>query len=158
MPEQRIRYAPFKDKICTPAEAAAHITDGCNLFVSGFTAGYPKLIPAELVKRAEAGEEFKVNIFAGASTGDAVDGVLARAGLVGWRRPYMSDRSMRAAINRGEIRFKDDHLSRLSALTRAGKLGTVDVAVVEVAAVTRRGNLIPTLSVGNTPTYVQQGR
>ncbi|MCF8033957.1 MAG: acetyl-CoA hydrolase [Desulfarculaceae bacterium] len=155
MPEQRIRYAPLRDKICTPAEAAAHITDGNNLFVSGFTAGYPKLIPAELVKRAEAGEKLKVNIFAGASTGDAVDGVLARAGLVGWRRPYMSDRFMRAAINHNEIMFKDDHLSGLSAAVRAGRWGPVDVAVVEVAAVTSRGNLIPTLSVGNTPAYLK---
>ncbi|MEW5911282.1 MAG: succinate CoA transferase [Thermodesulfobacteriota bacterium] len=154
MPEQRIRYAPLRDKITTPAEAAQHITDGCNVFISGFTAGYPKLIPAELVKRAEAGERLKINLFAGASTGDAVDGVLARAGLVNWRRPYMSDRSMREAINRGEILFKDDHLSGLSAAVRAGEWGPVQVAVVEAAAVTEQGHLIPTLSVGNTPSYL----
>ncbi|NCC05445.1 MAG: hypothetical protein EOM37_15725 [Proteobacteria bacterium] len=31
--------------------------------------GYPKLIPRELVRRAETGEQFKVNLFAGASIG-----------------------------------------------------------------------------------------
>lgn len=156
MPKERIRFAPLLDKVTDAATAAAHISDGDNIFISGFTAGYPKLIPRELVRRSEAGEINKINLYAGASTGDEVDGLLARAGLIKWRRPYMSDRSMRGLINQEKILFKDDHLSRLPALVRAGAWGRVDVAVVEVAAVTEQGHLIPTLSVGNTPTYVQQ--
>jgi succinyl-CoA:acetate CoA-transferase len=152
---ERVRYAPLRERITDPATASLHITDGTNLFISGFTAGYPKLIPRELVKRAGAGERFKINLFAGASTGEAVDGILAEADLVAWRRPYMSDRRMRAKINRNEIRFKDDHLSRLSAQVRAGNWGNVDVAVVEAVSITGKGDLIPTLSVGNTPTYVK---
>ncbi len=152
----RVRYKPLQDKITDPTTAASHIQDGTNLFISGFTAGYPKLIPQELVRRAETGEQFKINLFAGASTGDMVDGALARAGLVAWRRPYMSDKFMRGKINQGEIRFKDDHLSQLSAKVRAGEWGNCDVAVVEAAAITEQGNLIPTMSVGNTPTYVQE--
>jgi succinate CoA transferase len=152
----RIRYAPLRDKVMESAQAASHIQNGANLFISGFTAGYPKLIPRELVKRAEAGEDLKVNIFAGASTGDQVDGIMARAGIVNWRRPYMSDRTMRDMINREEIFFKDDHLSQLTPLVRSGEWGTVDVAVVEVLAITEKGHLIPTMSVGNTPTYVRE--
>ena len=152
----RIRYQPLLDKITDPATAAAHIQDGTNLFISGFTAGYPKLIPQQLVKRSENGETFKINLFAGASTGDMVDGILARADLVSWRRPYMSDKFMRQKINQGEIAFKDDHLSQLSAKVRAGEWGRCDVAVVEAAGITEKGHLIPTMSVGNTPTYVQQ--
>jgi acyl-CoA hydrolase len=78
--KDRIRYAPLRDKVTDPATAARHIQDGTNLFISGFTAGYPKLIPRELVRRATAGETFKINLFAGASTGDSVDGILAEAG------------------------------------------------------------------------------
>ncbi|MCB2187181.1 MAG: succinate CoA transferase [Deltaproteobacteria bacterium] len=154
----RIRYAPLRDKVTDASTAASHITDGTNLFVSGFTAGYPKLIPRELAKRAEAGERFKVNVYAGASTGEQVDGVMAAAGLVNWRRPYMSDRTMRGLINREEILFKDDHLSALPALVRSGDWGSVDVAVVEVLGVTEKGYLIPTMSVGNTPTYVREAQ
>ncbi len=153
---ERVRFAPLRNKITDAVTAAGHIQNGTNLFISGFTAGYPKLIPLELVKRARAGEKFKINLFAGASTGDAVDGVLAEAGVVAWRRPYMSDRIMREKINRGDINFKDDHLSRLSAMVRSGGWGNVDVAVVEALAITERGHLIPTLSVGNTPTYVKK--
>jgi acetyl-CoA hydrolase/succinyl-CoA:acetate CoA-transferase len=154
----RIRFAPLRERVTDPQRAAACIGEGTNLFISGFTAGYPKLIPQELVRRAEAGERFQVNLFAGASTGESVDGILARAGLVRWRRPYMSDRSMRERINRGEILFKDDHLSRLAAQVRAGNWGEPDVAVVEALAITEKGHLVPTLSVGNTATYVRAAR
>jgi succinate CoA transferase len=156
MLRNRIKYAPLLERITDAQTASQHVQDGTNLFISGFTAGYPKMIPKALVDRAMAGEEFKVNLYAGASTGDGVDGLMARAGLVNWRRPYMSDKTMRALINDEKIFFKDDHLSRLSALVRAGEWGTVDVAVVEAVAITAKGHMIPTMSVGNTPTYVRE--
>ncbi len=156
MLRERIRYAPLRDRITSPAEAAAHVTDGTNLFISGFTAGYPKLIPRELARRAKTGEKFKINLYAGASTGEQVDGVLAEAGVIAWRRPYMSNPAMRKLINQGEINFKDDHLSRLAASVRAGDWGPAHVAVVEALAITEKGHFIPTMSVGNTPTYVRE--
>lgn len=156
MLEERIRFKRLLDKVTDPDAACRHIQDGTNVFISGFTAGYPKLIPQALVRRAKNGERFKINLFAGASTGDAVDGILAEADLVAWRRPYMSNRSMREKINRGQIHFKDDHLSRLSAQVRDGGWGEAHVAVVEAVAITEKGQLIPTMSVGNTPTYVQE--
>jgi acetyl-CoA hydrolase/succinyl-CoA:acetate CoA-transferase len=143
-------------KVTDPDTACLHIKNGSNVFISGFTAGYPKLIPQALVRRAEAGEKLKINLFAGASTGDQVDGVLSRAGLIGWRRPYMSDRAMREMINNEQILFKDDHLSRLSAQVRDGTWGKAHVAIVEATAITEKGHLIPTMSVGNTPTYVRE--
>ena len=114
------------------------------------------MVPLELARRAESGEHLKVNLFAGASTGDEVDGILAEAGVIGWRRPYMSSRSMRQKINENKILFKDDHLSRLSEQVRAGNWGRADLAVVEAAAITEKGHIIPTMSVGNTPTYVHK--
>lgn len=154
--KDRIRYASLRDKVTDPATAARHIQDGTNVFISGFTAGYPKLIPRELVRRAGTGETFKINLFAGASTGSEVDGILAEAGVVAWRRPYMSDRTMRRQINADAIKFKDDHLSCLAGQVRAGNWGAADVAVVEAVAVTEKGHLVPTMSVGNTPTYVRE--
>jgi hypothetical protein len=35
------------------------VTLGINLFTSGFTTSYPKLIPQQLVKHSLAGERFK---------------------------------------------------------------------------------------------------
>lgn len=152
----RIRFKPLMDRVSDPDTACRHIQDGTNVFISGFTAGYPKMIPQALVRRAEKEGPFKINLFAGASTGDIVDGLLAKAGLVAWRRPYMSNRCMRTMINADQIKFKDDHLSRLSAQVRDGGWGKAHVAVVEAMAITEKGHLIPTMSVGNTPTYVRE--
>ncbi len=154
--DERIRYNLLKSKITDAKTAAKHIKDGTNLYISGFTAGYPKLIPLELARRARAGEKFKVNLAAGASTGDKVDTLLAEAGVVRWRRPYMSSPSMRKLINANEIYFKDDHLSRLSEQVRAGNWGKADVVVVEAIAITGKGNVIPSMSVGNTPTFLRK--
>lgn len=57
----------------TAAEAAAMIKNGENLALSGFTpAGAPKAVTKELanlaIKEHEAGREFKVGLFTGAST------------------------------------------------------------------------------------------
>ncbi|KPJ78572.1 MAG: acetyl-CoA hydrolase [Deltaproteobacteria bacterium SG8_13] len=153
--EERIRCKPLRAKITDPTTAAGFIQNGTNLFISGFTAGYPKLIPQELVRRADGGERFKINLFAGASTAASVDGSLAAAGLIQWRRPYMSDRTMRRMINAEQILYKDDHLSALSQQVRAGNWGPVDVTVVEAVAISEKGQLVPTMSVGNTPTYVK---
>ena len=151
----RIRYAPLLDKITSAEEAASFIKNGDNIFISGFTAGYPKLIPRELARRAAAGEKLTINLYAGASTAEQVDGVLARAGVVGWRRPYMSDRDMRNLINQARINFKDDHLSQLAISVRSKQWGNIDVAVVEATAITEDGHVVPTMSVGNTPTFVK---
>lgn len=156
MIEERIRYAPLRGKVTDAESAGSHIKDGMNLFISGFTAGYPKVIPRELARRAGAGETLRLNLYAGASTADTVDGILAQAGVVAWRRPYMSNRDMRTQINRNEIFYKDDHLSGLAAQVRSGNWGPAHVAVVEALAITEKGHLIPTMSVGNTPTFLRK--
>ena len=68
----------------TAAEAAALIKNGENIALSGFTpSGAAKAVTKELAVIAEAkhqaGEEFQVGIFTGASTGQSTDGDLANA-------------------------------------------------------------------------------
>ena len=76
----------------TAAEAAALIKHNENLALSGFTpAGVAKAVTKELakiaVKEHEAGREFKVGIFTGASTGQSTDGDLAAAQAIKYRTP-----------------------------------------------------------------------
>ena len=106
-------------KFVTAEEAASYINNGDVVGFSGFTAaGSPKVVPTALAKRAEEfhrqGKEFKIGMFTGASTGDSLDGALARAKAVSYRTPYQSNKDMRNALNSGEIDYYDLHLSALA--------------------------------------------
>lgn len=144
-------------KFVTAEEAATLIKDNDNVGFSGFTAaGCPKVVPAALAKRAEEehakGNPFKIGVFTGASTGDAIDGNLTRAHAIKFRTPYQSNKDLRNAINSGEVKYFDMHLSQLAQEIRYGFLGNVDVAVIEACDVSETGEIVPTCGVGITPT------
>ena len=130
------------------SEAAAFIHHGDQIGVSGFTgSGYPKEVPLELARRiTEAharGEEFRISLFTGASTGPELDGVLAKTGGVQMRLPYQSDPELRRRINAGETEYIDLHLSEVAQLVDYGFLGKLDVAVIEVTSILGDGRLVP---------------
>ena len=142
----------------TPEEAAALIPHNSTIGFSGFTpAGAAKAVPKALAAKAraehDAGRSFQVAVVTGASTGDSLDGELARAEAISWRTPYQSNKSLRAAINSGKARFFDMHLSSLPQQVRYGFLGKFDFAIVEACDVTQDGRIIPTTSVGASPTF-----
>lgn len=147
-------------KFISAQEAASMVKNNHNVGFSGFThAGCPKVVPVEIAKIAEEehakGNPFKIGVFTGASTGDAIDGALARANAVKFRTPYQTNKDMRNAINNTEhepVTYFDMHLSQLAQEIRYGFLGGVDVAVVEACDVTENGEIVPTTGVGITPT------
>ncbi len=157
----RIRNATFRSKIMSADEAAALITSGENVGMSGFTgAGYPKAVPSALARRIEAanaaGQSFRIGVWTGASTAPELDGALAKVDGVEMRLPYQSDPTCRQRINAGEMEYMDIHLSHVAQTVWFGFLGKLDVAVVEVAGITEDGRLIPSSSVGNNKTWIEQ--
>ncbi len=142
----------------TAEEAASFVKDGMTLGFSGFTpAGACKAIPKAIGRRArdehDAGRSFKIGVITGASTGDSLDGELARSNAISWRTPYQSDKYLRQSINRGETRFFDMHLSQLPQTVRYGFLGDIDIAVVEASDLLPDGRIVLTTSVGASPTF-----
>jgi succinate CoA transferases len=141
----------------TAEEAASYVSHNDSVGFSGFTAaGCPKVIPPAIAKRAEEehakGNPFQIGMFTGASTGDSVDGVLARAKAVKFRSPYQSNKDLRALMNSGGTHYFDMHLSEIAQNLRYGFLGKVNVAVVEAADVTKDGEIVLTDAVGISPT------
>ena len=124
-------------KRITAVEAASLIKNGENIALSGFTpSGVAKATTKELAKIAlkehEAGREFKVGIFTGASTGQSTDGDLANAQAIKYRAPYTTNADFRKHVNMGEIPYNDIHLSQMAQELRYGFLGQVDWAILEV--------------------------
>jgi succinyl-CoA:acetate CoA-transferase len=151
------------EKIMSAEEAAALIQSGDQVGMSGFTgSGYPKVVPIALARRiAEAqihGKKFQVTVFTGASTGPELDGALAMAGGINLRLPYQSDPETRKRINAGEMEYMDIHLSHVAQFMEYGFLGKLDVALIEVAAVLEDGRLLPSSSIGNNKTWIDQAK
>jgi succinate CoA transferase len=138
-------------------EAASFVNNGYNVGFSGFTpAGSPKVvtkaIAAKAISEHNAGREFKIGMITGASTGDSLDGELARADAVKFRVPYQGNSDMRNNLNTGKTAYVDMHLSCLPQELRYGFLGKINVAILEVCDVTEKGELVLTSGVGISPT------
>ncbi|GAB3366241.1 acetyl-CoA hydrolase/transferase family protein [Lysobacter rhizosphaerae] len=157
----RIQDPRLRAKRMDADAAAALIGHGMNVAMSGFTgAGYPKAVPGALASRVHAahdrGEEFRIKVLTGASTAPELDGALARAEGIELRLPYQSDPVLRDRINAGELEYIDLHLSHVAQYTWFGYFGPIDVAVVEVTAIDEDGHLVPSSSVGNNKTWLEQ--
>ncbi|KQX38171.1 acetyl-CoA hydrolase [Devosia sp. Root436] len=149
----RIRLFPLMERIVTADQAAALIKDGMMVGMSGFTrAGDAKAVPLAMARRAQK-EPFQITLVTGASLGKDVDRVLTEAKILKKRMPFQSDPTLRAAINRGEVMFVDQHLSETVEHLRSGQLGPMDYAIIEATAITEEGGIVPTTSVGNSTSF-----
>ena len=158
MHTDRIRHPGLRAKITSAEQAALLVQDGMTVGMSGFTrAGDCKSVPAALAERAGR-EPLAITLITGASLGHDTDKVLAQANALARRMPFQVDTTLRRKINQGEIAFIDQHLSETAEQLRAGHIGPVDVAIIEAAAITETGAIVPTMSVGNSASFAQQAR
>ncbi|UJW85020.1 acetyl-CoA hydrolase/transferase family protein [Devosia sp. SL43] len=153
MLDQRIRLFPLMERIMSADQAAGLIKDGMTIGMSGFTrAGDAKALPLAMARRART-DPFKITLVTGASLGKDVDRVLTEAHILERRMPFQSDPTLRAAINRGEVMFIDQHLSETVEHLRSGEMGKMDYAIIEATAITEDGGIVPTTSVGNSASF-----
>ncbi|MEE1652504.1 MULTISPECIES: acetyl-CoA hydrolase/transferase family protein [Brachymonas] len=157
----RVMHQAFRDKIMSAEEAARFIKHGDNVGMSGFTgSGQPKVVPYALAAQIEAaqarGEPFRIGVWTGASTAPELDGALAKANGIEMRLPYQSDPICRQKINEGTMQYADIHLSHVAQYVWFGFYGGLNVALVEVAAVLEDGSLVPSTSIGNNKTWLDQ--
>lgn len=137
------------------AEAAELIQDGMTVGMSGFTlAGEAKEVPIALAERA-AEQPLSITLMTSASLGNDIDAHLTDAGVIARRLPFQVDATLREATNDGRVMFIDEHLSEIVERLRHGDLGRMDVAVIEACAINEDGSIVPTTSVGNSPTFAQ---
>lgn len=161
MSSDRIQDRSLLSKVMPAEEAARLIRPGSTVGMSGFTgSGYPKDVPlalaAHIEAEREAGKNFSIRVWTGASTGPELDGALARAGGIEFRLPYNSDPIARDLINSGRMEYFDMHLSQVAPMAWEGFLGPLDTAVIEVSGIRADGSLIPSSSVGNNKTWIDR--
>jgi len=140
-------------------EIASEISNGAIIAFSGFSpAGAAKAVPRALAARAldlhKKGDPFKLRVLTGASTGETIDDVLARADAISWRAPYQSSPTLRKQINREQVEYVDMHLSHVPQTVSFGFFGKIDYAVVEATEITSDGRVYLTTSIGASPTFL----
>jgi succinyl-CoA:acetate CoA-transferase len=153
----RIRCPGLENRVVSAEEAALLIKDGMTVAVSGFTpSGCPKAVPAALARQVgEDGRQVRITLLSGASTGDEIDTLLGRAGVIARRAPYMTSSALRSVVNSGGAAYQDVHLGEMAQNVRYGQYGGIDIAVVEACAITADGGIVPTTAVGCTGAYVR---
>lgn len=158
--DERIRNSKLKEKIMTAEKAAGTIENGMIVATSGFTpAGYPKAVPLALAKIIKKGKEkFQISLLTGASVGEELDGALTEAGIIARRYPYQTNKLLRDNINSGRIAYTDIHLSHFAQQVRYGFFGEIDLAIIEAVAIDEEGNIIPSTSVGVSPTFIDRAK
>ena len=157
---KRIRNSKLKEKIMSTEEASNLIKDDMVVAASGFTpAGYPKAVPLALAKRIKKGKEkLQISLLTGASVGEELDGALTEAGIIARRYPYQTNKFLRNNINSGGIAYADIHLSHFAQQVRYGFFGEIDLAIIEAIAINKGGNIIPSTSVGVSPTFIDRAK
>lgn len=152
---ERVRNSKMLGRLASPEEAASLVESGMTVAVSGYTpAGYPKVVPLALSRKARALPGFSIDLISGANVGPEVDAALAEARATRRRSPFQSDAILRKCINEGQVRYVEAKLGKFPLALRAGWLGKIDVAIVEATAITKEGHIIPSTSVGPAPVFV----
>ena len=157
--EKRFRCEALKSRLMSADEAAMLIEDGMTVAVSGFTpSGCPKVVPLALAEQVRSGKrQLRLGLLSGASTGDEIDSAWAPLGMIARRLPYMTSKPLRNAVNGGlggPVAYTDIHLGQVAQNARYGFYGKIHMAIIEAAAVTEDGNIIPTTAVGCSQTYI----
>ncbi len=159
--QDRVRCKSLLKKVMKPEETIQFFKAGMNLGWSGFTpAGYPKVVPIALADHVEKNNlqgKMKFNLFIGASVGAETEDRWATLDMIDRRWPYQTGKNIAKGINEGRIRMGDKHLSLFAQdlgygfYTKDSPTGKLDLAIIEVSAVTEDGGLVPTSSCGVIP-------
>lgn len=156
---ERIRCQTLRDRVITADQAALLVHDGMTVGISGFTSvGYPKAVPLALAARAQGGDTVGITLIAGGNVGDEVDGALARTHVLRRRYGFQNNADLRAQINDDTVKYVDMHVSHVAHYLKSGYFGPIDLAILEVTAVSEDGGLVPTCAYGIFDLLAQQAK
>lgn len=161
--KQRVRYAPYLQKLRKPEECIELFKHGQYLGWSGFTGvGAPKVIPRVLVDHVEKNDlqgKLAFNLFVGASAGPE-ESRWAEHDMILRRSPHQVGKPIAKAINDGRTLFFDKHLSMFPQdltygfYTKNKENDLLDYTIIEATAITEDGSIVPGPAVGGSPEMI----
>lgn len=161
--KQRVRYAPYLDKLKKADECVELFKHGQYLGWSGFTGvGAPKAVPQALADHVEKNNlqgKLAFNLFVGASAG-AEESRWAELNMLLRRSPHQVGKPIAKAINDGRTMFFDKHLSMFPQdltygfYTKDKENEILDYTIIEATAITEDGSIVPGPAVGASPEMI----
>jgi len=151
----RIRHEASRPKVMSAEAAAALFRDGMQVATSGSTMGYPKAVFSALSERIRKEGGIRIDLLCTGPLSAEIEDDLVDAGGIRTRIGVVGSEKLRAAVNRGEVRFVEGRGAQLPLQVRRGWFGPVDMAVVEAIGLTREGNLIPATTVYDAPEWLE---
>ncbi|MEW6335262.1 MAG: hypothetical protein AB1558_13425, partial [Thermodesulfobacteriota bacterium] len=138
--DDRIRHEASRPKVMSAEAAAALFRDGMRVATSGSTMGYPKAVFSALSERIRKEGGIRIDLLCTGPLSAEIEDDLVDAGGIRTRIGVVGSEKLRAAVNRGEVRFIEGRGAHLPLQVRRGWFGPVDMAVVEAIGLTREGN------------------
>ncbi|MDI6726960.1 MAG: acetyl-CoA hydrolase/transferase C-terminal domain-containing protein [Smithellaceae bacterium] len=152
---ERIRHRDSLTKVMTADEAAGLFRDGMTVATSGNPLmGYPKAIFAALAERIKNEDGIRLDLLCAGPLGAEVEDILVEVGGLRSRIGAVGGEKLRAAINRGEVRFVEGKGGQLPLQVKRGWFGSVDLAVIEAIGLTAEGQIIPSTAVYDSPEWL----
>jgi len=152
---ERIRHQASLAKVMTAEEAAELFRDGMKVATSGNPLmGYPRAIFQALSERIKREGGIRIDLLCAGPLGADVEDLLAEVGGIRTRIGAIGGEKLRAAINRGEVRFVEGKGCQFPQQVKRGWFGRVDLAVVEAIGLTPEGNIIPSTAVYDSPEWI----
>ena len=160
---ERLRCAALYDRVMSADAAAALIGDGSTVAVSGFTpSGCPKMVPLAISEQVRSGQrKLRLTLLSSASTGPELDSAWGELGIIARRLPYMTSKELRRSVNGGgpaPVAYTDVHIGEVAQNARLGFYGKIDTAIIEAAAITADGGIVPTTGLGCSQTFIDLAR
>lgn len=156
--DERIKYAPFRERIVSAEQAAQLVRDGMTVAIPDFGSyTNPMAIVDAITRRVrDGGETLRLGLIKTANANERLEQDWCRYGILKRRMIFFGSPAVRRLVNTpGGIEFQDPHLSAVPDMLRHGQLGKLDVAIVSCGGVTEEGKLLPLFDQGYTPVALE---
>lgn len=151
MNENRIMCGILKDRIISAKEASKFVESGTTIAFSGFSTGFPKVVPLEIA----ALKVKDLTLLCGAALGPVIFEPIAESGILRGFVGFQFDPSLKKAANTGKIAYIDCHLGQFAHKIRKGDFGKISLSVIECAKINADGSIVPSLSIGMTNALIE---
>lgn len=153
--EERIKKQDLLSRIKSPLEAVKGVEGGMTVATTGNAlSGFPKALLLALAE-SMGGKKGKIRLFCAGALSAEVEEAFVKYDVISSRMGSLGAGAARKAVNEGRMSFYDVKSGSFPQQVERGDYGAVDVALIEAAAITAEGHIVPTTAVIDGPRWVR---